>query len=269
MIDRLGTLRRVRSSSGFVVWVAVVAVLLGACDGGTAPTDSGTVGVDDRGLQLQRLRTAVDAVAEQQSDADARLFGILDVVRVVDDSVPGMLSADSIDATIAAWKSSGGLLTAPEEAPDLREGYLATAREVDDARTALATARRRLEDPWERQYLTAEDDVLTAVRAYAEDGDRLAQMLQRHWPTYAWFHGQMQSFVERRWQYRSDQEAADAFFVETDTRLESLREAQRQIESVRRQREQAAARVNDASEDAQSVWEARPSDQPTDERASS
>jgi hypothetical protein len=245
------------------VLLALVAALTGACGGGPGPAATPTPDVDESAEQLQRLRTSVERVAESQATADATLFGVLDLVRAIDSTIPGMLEADTIDDTIAAWKSSGALLQVPEQAPDLRAGYLAVAGEVDDARTALVAARRQLQDPWERRYLDAEDEVLTAVRDYAEAGDRLAQILRRHWDTYVWFHGEMESFVERRWQFRSKQEAADAFFVETDTRLDLLATAQRQISDVRDDREDAATTVNTASADAQDVWAARPSEQAT------
>jgi len=254
---------RVRSSSRPVVLLALVAALTGACGGGPDSAATPTPDVDESAEQLQRLRTAVERVAESQATADAALFGVLDLVRAIDGAVPGMLDAETIDDTITAWKSSGALMHVPQEAPDLRAGYLAVAGEVDDARTALVAARRQLQDPWERRYLDAEDRVLTAVREYAEAGDRLAQILQRNWDTYVWFHTAMESFVERRWQFRSKQEAADAFFVETDTRLDLLATAQRQISGVRTEREQAATTVNTASGQAQDVWAARPSERAT------
>jgi hypothetical protein len=220
--------------------------------------------VDDRAVQIERLRTAVERVAQAQTEADSAVLAVVDLVRAVDNTVPGMLDAETIDPTISAWKASGSVLSVPEEVPDLRAGYLTAAREVDDARAALATARTRLDDPWERRYLEAEDDVLTAVRRYAEAGDRLAQLLQRHWATYAWFHGQMESFVERRWQFRTDQEATDAFFVETDTQLDDLERAQQQLRDVRAEREREASQVNDASAAAEVVWAERPTDEPSD-----
>jgi hypothetical protein len=241
----------------------LVALFVAACSAGPSPAATPSAGVDDRALQLQRLRTAVDRVAQAQTDADAAVFAVLDLVRAVDSTVPGMLEADSIDQSLAAWKSSGAVVEVGDEAPDLRRGYLTVAEEVDAARTALATARARLDDPWERRYLTAQDDVLTAVRSYAESGDRLAQLLQRHWQTYAWFHAELQSFAERRWQFRSSQEAADAFFVESDRHLDDLQRAQQQMTSVRSERERAASGVNDASAQADEVWRQRPSDQPT------
>lgn len=219
--------------------------------------------VDDRAVQIQRLRTAVDRVAQVQTEADAVVLAVLDLVRAVDNTVPGMLDAASIDTTIGAWKASGSVLDVPEETPDLRAGYLTVAREVDEARTALATARTRLDDPWEQQYLAAEDDVLMAVRRYAEAGDRLAQILERHWATYAWFHAQMQSFAERRWQFRTGQEATDAFFVETDTRLDDLERAQQQLRDVRAERERQASQVNEASASAEVVWRERPTEAPS------
>ena len=244
-----------------------MAVALAACGAGPTSTATPTPRVDDRAIQIERLRTAVDRVALAQTDADAAVLAALDVVRAVDNTVPGMLDAETIDTTIGAWKASGGVLAVPEDTPELRAGYLTVAHEVDDARTALATARTRLDDPWERQYLAAEDDVLTAVRRYAEAGDRLAQILERHWATYAWFHAQMQSFVERRWQFRTDQEATDAFFVETDTRLDDLEVAQRQLRDVRAEREREASQVNEASADAEVVWGERPTDGASDRGA--
>lgn len=242
----------------------LLAVLfVAACSAGPSPAATPSSRVDDRALQVQRLRTAVDRVATAQSEADAAVFAALDLVRAVDSTVPGMLDPAGIDQSLAAWKSSGGVLDVGEDPPDLRAGYLTVAEAVDEARASLATARTRLEDPWEQRYLAAQDQVLTAVRGYAESGDRLAQLLQRHWGTYAWFYAELQSFAERRWQFRSQQEAADAFFVETDRRLDELDRAQQQLASVRSERERAATEVNDASAQAELVWGQRPSDQPT------
>lgn len=253
-----------RSSSRSRLLLALVAFVVVACGAGPTTADTPTPRVDDRAVQVERLRTAVDRVAEAQTEADAAILAALDLVRAVDNTIPGMLDAESIDPTIGAWKASGAVLDVPDETPDLRAGYLTVAREVDDARTALATARTRLDDPWEQRYLAAEDDVLTAVRRYAEAGDRLAQLLERHWATYAWFHAQMESFVERRWQYRTDQEATDAFFVETDTHLDDLERAQQQLRDVRAEREREASQVNQASADAELVWRQRPTETPSD-----
>lgn len=240
--------------------LAVLATACGASPSSPSPTEPR---VDDRAVQLQRLRRAVDTVAEAQARADAEVLNTVDLMRTVDSAVPGMLSAETIDATVDAWKSTGGLLDPPEEPPDLRSGYLQLAAEVDDARAALATARRRLDDPWELEYLDAQDTVLTAVREYAEAGDHVAQLTERHWSTYVWFHGEMESFVERRWFFRSAQEARDAFQVEVDTRLDDLAAAQREMDLVRSDRETAARAVNDATAQARSVWARRPSEQPT------
>ena len=148
---------------------------------------------------------------------------------------------------------------AATEATGLRDGYLAVAGDVDAARQTLADARAQLDDPWETQYLDAQDEVLLAVRGYARTADRLAQLLEQHWPTYVEVDARVVDFASRRSNYRDTPEAASALAVELDTILDDLAVAEAQLAEYRGRRSDAGREVNEASSAAVAVYEQRPS----------
>lgn len=236
---------------------AVVAVLvLGGCS--AAPSEAPTAAAaDDRAAVLADLRDDVAAVAEDQTAADAEVNDVLEVIRAVGESVAGLRDAAGFDAALdahdAVHQQAAGV-----EASGLRDGYLQVAEDVDAARQALASARARLDDPWEQEYLDAQDAVLLAVREYARSADQLAQLLEQHWTTYLEVDEQVVAFADRRANYRDEQEAADAFVVELDDVLGDLAVAEAQVAEYRTRRSAAGQAVNEASADALSVWERRP-----------
>jgi hypothetical protein len=236
--------------------LTALVVVLSAC-ATTVPDAPPTASETDHGALVDDLRDAVAAVAAAQAAADTRLLAALAAVRAVDEGLAPLRAVDTIDDGVAAWPDAEAAFRRAD-VTDLRAGYLATAAAVDRARETLATTRIQLTSDWEVTYLDAEDEVLAAVRSYAESADRLAQLLERHWPAYVRVADQVSSFVERRWFFRSPQEALDALTVELDTLLIDLAAAQGELAQFRREREAAALAVNEATAEAVAVWNRRP-----------
>ena len=236
----------------------IALVLATAACSTSAPEGPPAASETDHGALVDDLREAVAAVATEQAAADTRLLAALEAVRAVDEGLAPLRIVDTIDDAVAAWSDADAAFRRAE-VTDLRTGYLETAAAVDRARETLATTRSQLTSAWEVSYLDAEDEVLATVRTYAESADRLAQLLERHWPAYVKVADQVSSFVERRWFFRSPQEALDALTVELDTLLIDLATAQRELAQYRREREAAAQAVNEATAEAVAVWNRRPS----------
>ncbi len=233
----------------------VVATLLVGCST-TPPTTSTSVG--ERGRVLSALRLEVSEVAELQAAADRAVNDVLGVIRRVDEALDGLGGAATFEATLDGYAQVHAEVDATE-AEGLRDGYLAVAEAVDEARATLAAARVELDgDPWEVEYLDAQDEVLVLVRAYAETADQLAQLLERHWPTYVDVDGRVVEFAEGRDNYRDTEEAANALAVELDPVLDDVAVAQAQIADYSQQRTVEGRAVNDATADLRSIYERRP-----------
>lgn len=234
---------------------AVVAVLtLVGCS--ATPSPSPTADAADRVEVLADLRAEVAAVAEDQAAADASVNDVLEVVRAVEESVAALRGPAGFDAALEEHAPVHQQVEATR-ASGLRDGYLRVAEDVDEARQVLASARARLDDPWEQEYLDAQDAVLLTVREYARTADQLAQLLEQHWQTYTDVDAEVVAFAARRGNYRDEQEAANAFAVELDDVLGDLAVAEAQIAEYRTRRTAAGRAVNEASADALSVWERR------------
>ena len=134
---------------------------------------------------------------------------------------------------------------------------------VDDARLTLSAVRGQRSDDWERRYLDAEDAVLSAVRDYAAAADRLTQAIEHHWEDLLAVRDLVADFVERRWFFRSDSEATQAFEVEVHDLIEPLDRAARDILVITREREAAATAVNEATIAARELWALRPRPSPS------
>ena len=232
--------------------------LLVSCSTSPTPQVAPTASGADREAVLGDLRAEVAAVAEQQADADAEVNAVLRSVRKVDEAVTALEDVVTFDEVLGTYEADVHADVAATEANGLREGYLAVAEDVDGARQTLADARSSLDDPWEMEYLDAQDEVLLAVRAYAQTADRLAQLLEQHWPTYVDVDARVVDFAARRGNYRDTPEAAKALAVELDTVLDDLAIAEAQIAEYRSRRTTAGQEVNDASDAAIAVYQRRP-----------
>ena len=217
---------------------------------------------DPRAEQVEALRIALADVAAAQSTADDTLRRVLDAIRGIDEAVAAVSAVDTLDDALAGYDARHAM-NATVSTDGLREVWFDVAVAAEDAHVVVQRAEDLLDDPWELRYVEAQDDVLAAVRAYAESADRLSQIVQQHWPTYLRVDEQLVSFAERRWFFRSTQEAADALAVEADTLFADLRVAQAQLNLLRTERLEAASAVNTATADAVQIWESRPTDQPT------
>lgn len=233
----------------------VVAMLLVGC---STPPPTTSTSVGERVRVLSALRTEVAEVAEVQAAADRAMNDVLGVVRRVDEALDGLDGVTTFDTTLDDYSQVHGEVTATE-AEGLRDGYLAVAEAVDEARATLAAARVQLDgDPWEVEYLDAQDRVLVLVRSYAETADRLAQLLERHWPTYNEVDGRVAQFAEGRGNYRDTEEAVNALAVELDTVLDDVAVAQAQIAEYGQERTTEGRAVNEATADLRSIYERRP-----------
>ena len=241
--------------------ILLLVPLLASCS--AAPTPAATP-TDDavREAVLADLRDEVAAVAEQQAAADGEVNEVLGAVREVDEAVAALMDVTRFDAALSGHVDGPHATVAATDATGLRDGYLAVADAVDAARQTLADARQRLDDPWEVTYLDAQDEVLLAVRAYARTADRLAQLLEQHWPTYEQVDAVVADLAGRRGNFRDTPEAAAALAVELDPLLDDLAVAEAQIAEYRGKRAEAGQAVNDASADAVAVYEQRPATPP-------
>lgn len=236
----------------------LAVLLLVGCSASPRPVATSSE-ADERDAVLVDLRAEVAAVAEQQATADEATNDVLAAVRRVDEAVAALGDVTEFDATLSGYVDGVHVVVAEVDATGLRDGYLAAAEEVDVARQTLADARARLDDPWEVTYLDAQDEVLLAVRDYARTADRLAQLLEQHWPTYEEVDTRVTDFAGRRGNYRDTPEAAAALAVELDTVIDDLAVAEAQIADYRRRRADAGEVVNEASSAAVEVYEQRPS----------
>ena len=231
-------------------------VVLGGC--GAEPETL----VEDSAIRLSRLHDAVADVASEQATADELLSELVTAVRDIEQTVVRMRDADMIATAIGEWPEIDGAWPA-DGGPPVRAALRSVAMAVDDARLALASVRGQFDGDWERRYLDAEDAVLGAVRDYAESADRLTQAIEHHWSDLVAVRDLVADFVERRWFFRSDSEATQAFEVEVHDLLEPLDRAARDILVITRERETAATAVNEATIAARDLWALRPRPSPS------
>ncbi|HEX9889275.1 MAG TPA: hypothetical protein VGA69_07335 [Nitriliruptorales bacterium] len=236
--------------------LAVVATSLPGCtpqDPIARPTSG-----DEVALRIDRLNQQMADVARSQRDATAGLRPVLEAVRELDAFVAGMRDPERIRSVEDTWPRVDAAYTSVDPT-GLRASLVELAVDVDVARVTLARAREALPQTWERRYLDAEDQVLMAVRSYAEGTDALVQVLQRHWPTYGQVHAACAAFVSANEFYRTSQEAVQAYEVRVGRMLGPLAGAQGEFVRFRDAQVEAAASVNRASETAAGAWAARPS----------
>lgn len=241
-----------------VLALLLTALLTAACSATPADLPAAAATDDTAAEALAELDVALAGVSEGQDVADRAVNDVLEVVRAVDETVAQLAAPAGFDEAVAAHAEDVHPRVTATTVDELRQGYLDVAATVDDARQTLASARAVLDDPWEQEYLDAQDAVLLAVREYARTADRLAQLLVQHWPTYADVDATITDFAGRRGNYRDTQEAVDALAVEIDTALDELAVAQAQIAEHRARRTTAGRAVNDATADAVTVFERRP-----------
>jgi len=241
------------------VLVALLATAAGCSNGPSSNV------VEDSAVRMARLRDSVAIVAEAQLTADDLLSRLVTSVRSLEATVVKMRDPAAIDQGIEDWEAIAA--DWPEEgSPPVRAALRDVATAVDDARLVLVRVRNQRTSEWERLYLDAEDEVLAAVRAYAEAADRLSQAIEHHWDDLVVVHDLVVSFVERRWFFRSSNEATQAFEVEVDDLLDQLDTAARDVNLITREREMAAVTVNVATAGAQELWAERPLPAPTTQR---
>lgn len=209
--------------------------------------------VDDRGVTFDELRDAIAVVAQRQSGADDGVNRALEATRAIDRSVVALLDPERIDAQVERWPD---VAATAGNAPltGHRDAYIEVALAADRARAALSRARSRASGDDEDAYLEAQDEVLLAVRDYAEQADRVAQLLERHQSTYEFFVTKNSDFVERRSFFRSAEEASDAYATEIDGQVADLATAQRELSEQVDARRAAGVAVNDATATADRIF---------------
>ena len=238
-----------------LVLALVFALAASACAtesaAGTAPR------VDGRAVVLARVTDAVAEVADAQTATDPELASALAGAREVEVIVARLRDPETVDSAKDSWPRVDAAVQAVDLDP-LRPAIREMAFAVDRARIALARASEAVGDDWEARYLAAQDDTLVAMRTYAEKADALAQVLERHWPTYQAVADLTGPFIEQRWLYRSPQEASAAYEVEITRYLDELGAAEDEIARYQAQRDDAARAVNAASKAAAEVFRDRP-----------
>lgn len=239
--------------------VLLALVACGPAEPGPAPASP--LAAPDRAAQLAEVTDAVADVAAAQASADPLLASALSGVRELDMLVARLRDPATVDTAKDDWPRVRSAVEAVDLAP-VRPAIREIAFTVDRARAALSVAERDAPTDWEARYLGAEDRTLLAVRSYAEEADALAQVLERHWPTYLAIADLTGPFVERRWVYRSSEEAAAAYEVEVSRHLADLARAQDEIDEFRERRDEAARTVNRAVAATREVFRDRPADDP-------
>lgn len=248
-----GTVTRMRP----LVLVAALslALALSACAGTPTSEAAPETEVASRSLVLDRLQDRVAEVAAAQSTADPLLADALAGVREIDAIVARLRDPATVDEAkdrMPRVEAAVGEVRIDEIRPAIRDIAFA----VDRARASLATAVEDAPQD-EAAYLTAQDEALLAMRAYAEAADTLAQVLETHWPLYLSIRDSTATFVEQRWFYRTSEEAAQAYEVELAGRIGELATAQDEIRTFREVRDDAAEDVNATSREAAQVWRDR------------
>ncbi|MBW3658777.1 MAG: hypothetical protein KY457_09075 [Actinobacteria bacterium] len=244
-------------------YVPLLLVLAVACGpGGDVVAPASPSPTVDRAEQLADVTAAVADVAAAQAAADPLLASALTGVREVDVLVARLRDPATVDTAKDQWPRVASAVDGVDLAP-LRPAIRRIAFTVDRARAALAIAERTAPTDWEARYLAAEDETLLAVRTYAQEADALAQVLERYWPTYEAIAALTGPFVERRWVYRSSEEAAAAYEVEISRHLAELARAQASIEEFRERRDEAGRAVNEAVAETREVFRDRPTAEPS------
>lgn len=232
----------------------VIAMLAVACD--PTAVEQPTTVVDDRDVQIAELRTEFNDLAALQGVADADLTDTLEAARALDRSVARFLDPATLYQQGDDWEQVQDVVDAARFT-DLRQPYIDVALAADRARMTLSRAEERVDNEVDRAYLEAQDDVLVAIRSYAEQADRIAQLLERHGDVYLRFVTQNASFTERRFFFRTAEEAADAYATEVDSFLGDLATAQSQVAGEVGPWQDAAVAVNDATLRARRIYESR------------
>lgn len=243
--------------------VPLLLVVLLACGPGTAAVAPPSPSPGPaRAEQLAEVTAAVADVAAAQGAADPLLVSALTGVREMDVLVSRLRDPATVDAAKDEWERVRSAVEAVDLSP-LRPAIREIAFAVDRARAELAVAGRDAPTDWEAEYLAAEDRTLLAVRTYAQEADALAQVLERYWPTYVAIADLTGGFVERRWVYRSSEEAAAAYEVAISRHLADLARAQERVAEFRERRDDAARAVNQAVAATREVFRRRPTEEPT------
>lgn len=212
-----------------------------------------------RSAAVSHLRGRLAEIASAQAAVDRELSATFTAVREISHVTSRLRDPATVDTTDDAWRRATAAYRAVE-ADALPDGPQRLRREVEAARAALEHVRVDVTSDWDAAYLAAQDAVLVELADYGDAAEHLAQVLQRHWPTYAELHDRTATFVEQRWLYRDRQEAADAYELAVSPLLERLAAAQAAIRAAREVREAAASDVNAATDAAAEVWRRRPPD---------
>lgn len=213
--------------------------------------------LDTRAAQLGRLDDAMTSVEEVKETADPVLGRVLRVVRRADEAIAALRDPGQIDDVKERWPEVSAAIS--EASPEgLMRRYRDMAAAIDDANTVLERVRDQVEGEWVQRFLDAQRELLRRLREYAAAADAVAQILQRHWPTYMEIRDVTDAFVEQRWFYRSNEEAAAAYDVELGELIDELQVAQAQLATVRERRSDAAAEVNSAASRVRELLDERP-----------
>lgn len=241
---------------GLRLLAALLALVMFGVGCDPAAVDAPATTIDDRDVQIAELRAEFDDLATSQAKADEQLRVALEAARAIDRSVVRFLDPATLYDQGEEWDQVQSVVDAAEFT-GLRQPYIDVALAADQARLTLSRAQDRVGEDVDQAYLAAQDDVLVAIRGYAEQADRIAQLLERHAEIYLRFATQNQSFTERRFFFRSAEEAADAYATEIDSFVGDLATAQQQVADEVQPWQDAAVIVNDATLIARRIYESR------------
>lgn len=224
-----------------------LAVAIAACAGGE-PGRVDASEVNAAMAEVSRTRQQVAAAIDPAQRVAVRL----------PDIVAGMRSPSSVDDVLEQVPAVAGAAAGVDPATftprlDELDAALEAAREaLDDVAPELQP------DSWQAQFVTAQAEVVGALGRWSEASRTAAQPLAAQWEVYARVAEAAATLDEDRWLYRSPEEAAGTWEIAIADDLAPLEAATEAVAPTLPPRDEAAAAVAAADDEAEAVYAARP-----------
>jgi hypothetical protein len=216
------------------LFLVLVACLAAACAG--VP---GT-GVGDR---EQRVQQAIGKVADAQRAAEPVLREAVDALRSVPRLTDRLRDPEQVDAALSG-RAPSVLRSVAVVDPD-RIAARVTA--LDHAVAAARTAAVGLGEGADADgYLAAQRELVDSLGVYADAVEDLGAVLTEDWDTVERWHELTTAFTAQRGNFRSAEEAAQAYEVEQAEVSRPLRALTAAVRDAVAAREAAGRTVNEA-----------------------
>jgi hypothetical protein len=221
--------------------VVLAGVFASACQG-VEPMRAPTAVADPSSVRFSELQAALSEVNRTQAQTLGLLRPALDALATIDAIVPELADPSRLDAGLMRLPAARVGLDLVDLGGD-RALLVVVAMSVDEARVALRRAEGVFIAADDLAYLEATDDVLASLRELSASQDALAQVLMRHLVVYERYVAAAEDFTARRSRFRSSEEAADAFSVESRRIIADIAVAQTDVATFLAQRDAAARDV--------------------------